>query len=99
MLSASGRTAAAKAIPVALSLIAEAFSSGITSVALLRTLAERVITAEPSLALDYLDFANGATLTPLSDGAHVDNAESAEVLVSIAAVIDGVRLIDAITLP
>jgi pantoate--beta-alanine ligase len=99
MLSASGRTAAAKAIPVALSLIAEAFSSGITSVALLRTLAERVINAEPSLALDYLDFADGATLTPLPDGAHVDNAESAEVLVSIAAVVDGVRLIDAITLP
>ena len=99
MLSASGRTAAAKAIPVALSLIAEAYASGITRVGMLRTLAERVILAEPSIALDYLDFADGATLVPLAEVAHVDDAASGEALVSIAAVVDGVRLIDAITLP
>ncbi|MFZ9218117.1 MAG: pantoate--beta-alanine ligase [Candidatus Limnocylindrus sp.] len=99
MLSASGRSAAAKAIPVALSLIAEAFSSGITSVAMLRTLAERVMSAEPRVALDYLDFADGATLVPLSDEAQMSDAESGEVLVSVAAVVDGVRLIDAISLP
>ena len=99
MLSASGRTAAAKAIPVALSLIAEAYASGITRVGMLRTLAERVVSAEPSLALDYLDFADGATLVPLAEVAHVDDAASGEALVSIAAVVDGVRLIDAITLP
>jgi len=99
MLSASGRVAAAKAIPVALSLIAEAYASGITSAAVLRALAERVITAEPSVALNYLDFAESATLVPLAEGAQVGDAESREALVSLAAVVDGVRLIDAITLP
>jgi pantoate--beta-alanine ligase len=99
MLSASGRVAAAKTIPVALSLIAEAYASGVTNVAMLRALAERVLAAEPSLSLDYLDFADGATLVPLAEEAQVGDAESGEVLVSIAAVVDGVRLIDAITLP
>ena len=99
MLSASGRVAAAKTIPVALSLIAEAYASGVTGVAMLRTLAERVITAEPSVTLDYLDFAEGATLVPLSESAQVGDAAPGEVLVSLAAVVDGVRLIDAITLP
>ena len=99
MLSASGRVAAAKTIPVALSLIAEAYASGVTSVAMLRTLAERVITAEPSVTLDYLDFAVSATLVPLGEGAQIGDAAPGEVLVSVAAVVDGVRLIDAITLP
>ena len=99
MLSVSGRIAAAKAIPVALSLIAEACASGVTSVAALRALAERVIAAEPSVALDYLDFAESATLAPLAEGAQIGGAASGEALVSLAAVVDGVRLIDAITLP
>ena len=99
MLSASGRVAAAKTIPVALSLIAEAYASGVTSVAMLRTLAERVITAEPSVTLDYLDFAESATLVPLSESAQIGDAAPGEALVSVAAVVDGVRLIDAITLP
>ena len=98
-LSASGRIAAANAIPVALSLIAEACASGVTSVAALRALAERVIAAEPSVALDYLDFAESATLAPLAEGAQIGGAASGEALVSLAAVVDGVRLIDAITLP
>jgi pantothenate synthetase len=66
---------------------------------MLRTLAERVITAEPSVTLDYLDFAESATLVRLAEGAQVGDAESREALVSLAAVVDGVRLIDAITLP
>jgi pantoate--beta-alanine ligase len=99
MLSANGRVAAAKTIPVALSLIAEAYASGVASVATLRTLAEQVITAEPSITLDYLDFADSASLVPLTEDAHVGDAASGEVLVSLAAVVDGVRLIDAITLP
>ena len=98
-LSASGRIAAAKAIPVALSLIAEAYASGVTSVAALRALAERVIAAEPDVSLDYLDFAESATLAPLAEGAQVRDAAFGEALVSLAAVVDGVRLIDAITLP
>jgi pantoate--beta-alanine ligase len=99
MLSVAGRAAAARSIPVALSLIAEAYASGISSVAMLRALAERVIVAEPSLSLDYLDFAESATLVPLAEEAHVGDAASGEVLVSLAAVVDGVRLIDTITLP
>ncbi len=99
MLSASGRVAAAKAIPVALSLIAEAYASGVKNIAMLRELAERVIAAEPILSLDYLDFAEGATLLPLAEDATVGNAVSGEALVSLAAVVEGVRLIDAITLP
>ena len=99
MLSAAGRAAASRAIPVALSLIAEAYASGVTSVAMLRALAERVLAAEPSLSLDYLDFADGATLVQLSESAQIGDAAPGEVLVSLAAVVDGVRLIDAITLP
>jgi pantoate--beta-alanine ligase len=99
MLSAAGRAAAAKSIPVALSLIAEAYASGVTSVAMLRVLAERVFAAEPSLSLDYLDFAESATLVPLAEEVQVGDAAFGEVLVSLAAVVDGVRLIDAITLP
>ena len=99
MLSANGRVAAAKAIPVALSLIAEAYASGVTSVAMLRSLAERVIAAEPSLSLDYLDFAESTTLVPFAEGAQIGDAASGEALVSLAAVVNGVRLIDAITLP
>ena len=99
MLSANGRVAAAKTIPVALSLVAEAYASGVTSVGMLRALAERVIAAEQRVALDYLDFADSASLVPLADGARVGDAASREALVSLAAVVDGVRLIDAITLP
>jgi len=99
LLSAAGRAAAAQSIPVALSLIAEAYASGVTSVAMLRALAERVIATEPSLSLDYLDFAESATLVPLAEEAQVGDAASGEVLVSLAAVVDDVRLIDAITLP
>jgi pantoate--beta-alanine ligase len=99
MLSSNGRVAAATSIPVALSLIAEAYASGVTSVGTLRALAERVIAAEQRVALDYLDFADSASLVPLADGALVGDAASREALVSLAAVVDGVRLIDAITLP
>ena len=55
--------------------------------------------AEPIVTLDYLDFADSASLVPLAEDTHVGDAASGEVLVSLAAVVDGVRLIDAITLP
>ena len=99
MLSERGRVAAASTIPVALSLIAEAYASGVTSVAVLRALAERLLTSERQLSLDYLDFADSASLAPLKEAAQISDAPSGEVLVSLAAVVDGVRLIDAITLP
>lgn len=99
LLTEAGRTAAARTIPVALSLVAESFAAGITSVAMLRTLAERVTSSEERLSLDYLDFADSAALTPLADTSQIGDAASGETLVSIAAIVDGVRLIDAITLP
>ena len=99
LLTEAGRTAAARTIPVALSLVAESFAAGITSVAMLRTLAERVTSSEERLSLDYLDFADSAALTPLADTSHIGDTASGETLVSIAAIVDGVRLIDAITLP
>ena len=99
MLSAEGRLRAAQVIPVALSLIAEAYAAGITTVASLRALAERVIAAEPTVALDYLDFAESATLEPLEELGALSRDPSRATLVSIAAIVDGVRLIDAITLP
>jgi len=99
LLTEAGRTAAARTIPVALSLVAESFAAGITSVAMLRTLVERVTSSEERLSLDYLDFADSRTLTPLADTSHIGDAASGETLVSIAAIVDGVRLIDAITLP
>jgi pantoate--beta-alanine ligase len=99
LLTEAGRTAAARTIPVALSLVAESFAAGITSVAMLRALAERVTSSEERLSLDYLDFADSATLTRLADTSHIGDTASGETLVSIAAIVDGVRLIDAITLP
>jgi pantoate--beta-alanine ligase len=99
LLSAQGRVAAARSIPVALSLIAEAHATGVTNVALLRSLGERVIAREPQVTLDYLDFADSATLAPLKESAQIADAPSGQALVSIAALVDGVRLIDAITLP
>ena len=52
----------------------------------------------PALALDYLDLADGTTLAPIADDQPPTAARSGELLISIAAVVDGVRLIDACTL-
>jgi len=98
-LSQHGRQSAARTIPVALSLVAEAYASGVRSVGTLRALAERVIASEPSVELDYLDFANGDSLAPLPDSKELHDTGADPILVSLAAVVDSVRLIDAITIP
>ena len=98
-LSQHGRKSAARTIPVALSLVAEAYASGVRSVGTLRALAERVIASEPSVELDYLDFANGDSLAPLPDSKELHDTGADPILVSLAAVVDSVRLIDAITIP
>lgn len=98
-LSQHGRKSAARTIPVALSLVAEAYASGVRSVGTLRALAERVIASEPSVELDYLDFANGDSLAPLPDSTELHDTGADPILVSLAAVVDSVRLIDAITIP
>lgn len=98
-LSQHGRQSAARTIPVALSLVAEAYASGVRSVGMLRALAERVIASEPSVELDYLDFANGDSLAPLPDSTELHDTGAGPILVSLAAVVDSVRLIDAITIP
>ena len=98
-LSQHGRKSAARTIPVALSLVAEAYASGVRSVGTLRALAEGVIASEPSVELDYLDFANGDSLAPLPDSKELHDTGADPILVSLAAVVDSVRLIDAITIP
>lgn len=98
-LSQHGRQSAARTIPVALSLVAEAYASGVRSVGMLRALAERIIASEPSVELDYLDFANGDSLAPLPDSTELHDTGAGPILVSLAAVVDSVRLIDAITIP
>lgn len=98
-LSQHGRKSAARTIPVALSLVAEAYASGVRSVGTLRALAERVIASEPSVELDYLDFANCDSLAPLPDSTELHDTGADPILVSLAAVVDSVRLIDAITIP
>ena len=89
---------AASAIPQALAAVKSLHAAGERRVDLLNNAAIRTIEAEPSLTLDYIDLADDVTLLPLGTSAHLSDATSGRVLVSIAASIEGVRLIDAITL-
>jgi pantoate--beta-alanine ligase len=89
---------AASAIPQALAAVKSLYAAGERRVDLLNDAAIRTIGAEPSLTLDYIDLADDVTLLPLGASAHLSDAASGRVLVSIAASIEGVRLIDAITL-
>jgi pantoate--beta-alanine ligase len=89
---------AASAIPQALAAVKSLYAAGERRVDLLNDAAIRTIEAEPSLTLDYIDLADDVTLLPLGASAHLSDAASGRVLVSIAASIEGVRLIDAITL-
>ena len=64
----------------------------------LRAAGTAALAAEPAVALDYLDFADDLTLAELPVSGLVDDAPSGRILVSIAATVDGVRLLDAATL-
>jgi pantoate--beta-alanine ligase len=87
-LTPAGRTAAA-AIPRALDAARDALEHGASTVAQVRAATLHLLSQHPELTLDYLDLADPLTLEALPDDATVN-----EALVTIAVVIDGVRLID-----
>ena len=87
-LSPAGRTAAA-AIPRALDAARDEFARGASTVAQVRAAALRLLSQHPELTLDYLDVADPLTLEALPDDATVN-----EALLTIAVVVDGVRLLD-----
>jgi len=91
-LSAGGR-AAALAIPRALDATQAAFTRGERNVGALRAAATAVLADQRGLTLEYLDLADPITLAALADESSVS-----EALVTIAAAVDGVRLIDERTL-
>jgi pantoate--beta-alanine ligase len=87
-LTPAGRAAAA-AIPRALDAAGDALARGTSTVAQIRAAAEGVLRQNSRLTLDYLDLADPLNLEALPEGATVD-----EALLTIAVVVDGVRLID-----
>jgi len=87
-LSPAGRAAAA-AIPRALDAASECLTSGAASAAQVRAAALHLLSQHPELTLDYLDLADPLTLEALPDDATVN-----EALLTIAVVVDGVRLLD-----
>ncbi len=97
-LTPSGR-ATALAIPRALQAATSAHASGATTAGEIRAAALAELRKGPALNLDYLDIAESATLAPIADEQPLATAVSGELLITIAAVVDGVRLIDACTLP
>ena len=87
-LSPAGRTAAA-AIPRALDAARDEFARGASTVAQVRAAALHLLSQHPELTLDYLDVADPLTLEALPDDATVN-----EALLTIAVVVDDVRLLD-----
>lgn len=87
-LTLAGRTAAAT-IPRALDAASDAVARGASTVAQVRAAAEGVVRQNSHLTLDYLDLANPQTLEALQDDAPIDNA-----LLTIAVMVDDVRLLD-----
>jgi pantoate--beta-alanine ligase len=87
-LSPAGRTAAA-AIPRALKAAHDALAHGASTVAQIRAAALHLLSQHPELTLEYLDVADPLTLEALPDDATVN-----EALLTIAVVVDDVRLLD-----
>jgi len=87
-LSQAGRTAAS-AIPRALDAASAALTHGAAMIYEVRAAAATPLAHEPLLTLEYLDFADPETLTQLHDAAPIR-----EALLTIAVMIEGVRLID-----
>lgn len=111
-LSTSGRRAAL-AIPRALDAASRAYAAGTMRIGDLRAAAQAELNQEESaqaepapsaddregrLRVDYLDFSDGATLTPIGDEEEAGAASSGELLITVAAIVDGVRLIDERTI-
>ncbi|MBL8128250.1 MAG: pantoate--beta-alanine ligase, partial [Chloroflexia bacterium] len=89
-LSSQGRVTA-RSIPMALAAIADASRRGVTAAPDLESAGRRVL-AQPGLELDYLAIVDAATLEQVE-------IASGPRRVLLAAVVDGVRLIDNIALP
>ena len=87
-LSPAGRTAAAT-IPRALDAARDALGRGASTVAQVRAAALHLLSQHPELTLEYLDLADPLTLEALPESATVN-----EALLTIAVVVDGVRLLD-----
>jgi pantoate--beta-alanine ligase len=87
-LTPTGRTAAS-AIPRALDAARDARARGVTVVAQLRAAAEEVLRQSPRLTLEYIDLADPVTLEALPERAMVS-----EALLTVAVMVDGVRLLD-----
>jgi pantoate--beta-alanine ligase len=87
-LSPAGRAAAA-AIPRALDAARDALAPGASTVAQVQAAALNLLSQHPELTLEYLDLAHPLTLEALPDGAPVT-----EALLTIAVIVDDVRLLD-----
>ena len=87
-LSPAGR-AAAVVIPRALEAASDALANRSSTVAHVRAAAEGILRGNHQIALEYVDLADPRTLEALPEGAH-----ASEALLTVAAVVDGVRLLD-----
>ncbi|MFZ9959421.1 MAG: pantoate--beta-alanine ligase [Candidatus Limnocylindrus sp.] len=87
-LTPEGREAAA-AIPRALDAAREARARGATSVAQLRAAVEGVLRESSRLTIEYVDLADPVTLEALPE-----SATAKELLITVAVIVDGVRLLD-----
>ena len=87
-LSPAGRTAAA-AIPRALDAARDVLARGASTVAQVRAAALHLLSQHPELTLEYLDLADPHTLEALPESATVNKA-----LLTIAVMVDDVRLLD-----
>jgi pantoate--beta-alanine ligase len=87
-LSPAGRTAAA-AIPRALDAARDALGRGASTVAQVRAAALHLLSQHSELTLEYLDLADPLTLEALPESVTVS-----EALLTIAVMVDGVRLLD-----
>ena len=94
-LSAEERKAA-PAVYAALLALADRHKHGELRVASLRDAASKVITAEPSMELDYLSLASALDGGELADGATI--APGGGTLASIAVKLGSTRLIDNVVL-
>ncbi len=81
--------AAAAAIPRALDAAHDALAPGASTVAQVRAAAEGVVRQSSQLTLEYLDLADPHTLEALPESATVN-----EALLTIAVMVDDVRLLD-----
>jgi pantoate--beta-alanine ligase len=87
-LTPAGRVAAV-AVPRALDAARDARARGVVKVAELRAAAEGVLRSGSGLTIEYVDLADPVTLEALPESASIG-----EALLTVAVIVDGVRLLD-----